>query len=802
MRFSLNWLRHWVPTELDAEAVADRLTNAGLEVDRVETIGAGLDGVVVGRIRACEPHPDADRLRVCEVDYGAQAPVTIVCGAPNARAGLVAPLATVGTELPGGLKIKPAKLRGVASNGMLCSAPELGLGQDAGGLMELPDTLAPGRPLAAALGLPDHVIEVDLTPNRADCLSIRGVARELAAIEGLECRAPVIEPVPASSERGVPIELIDPAGCPRYVGRVIEGVDPNAPTPAWMVERLERCGVRSLGPIVDTTNYVMLELGQPMHAFDLARLSGGIRVRRAQPGDEIELLDGQRIEPDEDMLLICDHERPVALAGIMGGEQSAVHADTRDILLESAWFNPAAIIGKGRRYGLVTDSAHRFERGVDPQLQATAIERATALIVAIAGGRPGPVLEQRDDQHLPVVRAVGLRVERVNRVLGTGLRPERIREILERLGMQVEETADGFEVTPPSARRDIEIEVDLIEEVARLAGYDNLPAREPRGRLRAIVDSEREIGLDALRRSLQARGFNEIMTWSFVAAEDLESLGLAAGAQPLANPLSQDLAVLRTSLLPGLLRTAAANLRHQQPRLKLFETGHVFAAGDEDGEADGRDGPGGEWQRLGLLLAGRAEPENWLAPKRPFDFYDLKGEIEHLLGVLGHRGGSIECRPAERAWLHPGQGCAVRLSGETIGYAGQLHPARAPSAGLDGAVFVAELDLDRLRRRELPGFAGLSRYPSVRRDLAMVVPESVPAASLVATVQQSAGEVLEKCIVFDQYQGGAIESGYKSVAIGLILRDVSRTLTDDAVDSVMLRVTDSLKRECNATIRT
>lgn len=791
MRFSLNWLRQWVPTDLDAESVADRLTAAGLEVDQLETVGEDLGGVLVAEITDCRPHPDADRLKVCEVEFGGDAPVTIVCGAPNARAGLKAPLATVGTTLPNGLKIKPAKLRGVASEGMLCSGPELGLGEDASGLLELANALETGTPLAQALVLPDHVIEVDLTPNRADCLSIRGIARELAAAASLECREPEIVSVPAAHNDAVEIELLDPDDCPRYVGRLIRGIDPDALTPAWMVERLERSGLRARSPIVDVTNYVLLELGQPMHAFDAGVIQGGIRVRRARPGDRITLLDGQDIAPDEDMLLICDHDRSVALAGIMGGQDSAVGDDTRDILLESAWFNPATIIGKSRRLGLATDSAHRFERGVDPELQVAAIERATALILEIAGGSAGPVIEQSVPDRLPETASIRLRLDRVNQVLGTELDADRVGDVLERLGMNVQRGDNEFRVRPPSARRDLAVEVDLIEEVARLVGYDQLPSRAPGGRLRAIVPSERSVAMEKLRSTLHARGFQEIMTWSFVSDEDLARLSLQASAQPLANPLSQDMGVLRTSLLPGLLRTASANLRHQQPRLKLFETGHVFSAGKSWVESE----------RVGLLIGGSAYPESWLDERRDFDFYDLKGEIEHLAGCLGHPPGSLQAAAGGADFLHPGQSCTFTFRGKALGLAGQLHPAIAAELDLGTTAFVAELDLELLRRRELPEFSGTARFPSVRRDLAMIVPESVPAAELQRVSAKAAGPMLERCIIFDKYQGQGIESGYKSIAIGLILRDVSRTLTDDEVDSVMLSVVESLKQECKVRLR-
>lgn len=796
MRFSYEWLSDWVRTDGTAEQAAERLTGAGLEVDEIVVLGDGLDGVVVGRITACVPHPDADRLRVCTVDVGNDEPLDIVCGAPNAREGLIAPVATIGSRLPNGMKIKAAKLRGVASSGMLCSAPELGLGEDASGLLELADDLQPGQPLADALGLPDHVIELDLTPNRADCLSIRGIAHELAALEGAELTPPALEAVAAAGDREISIELDDPAACPRYVGRVIEGVDPTAQTPPWMVQRLERCGIRSLGPIVDVTNYVLLELGQPMHAFDLDRLEGGIRVRRAEAGETLELLNEQRIELDDELLVIADHAGPVALAGIMGGQPSAVTDATRDILLESAWFSPAVITGKARRFGLATDSSHRFERGVDPELQALALERATALIVDIAGGTAGPTTDVRSDAHRPAQPTIEFRPERVNRLLGTDLMRDEMLDVLVRLGMQVEGESDGERVTvrAPSRRRDLEIEVDLIEEIARVVGYDRLPTRAPGGRLRAAVASERSTPLATLDHSLQARGFREIITWSFVPRESLERLGLDERAQPLANPLSRDMAVLRTSLLPGLIDTASSNLRHQHRRLRLYETGHVFEAG--------RGGKSFvETRRLGLAMAGEAFCEAWNVERRPVDFFDLKGEVEQVFALAGHEPGSLAVAAARRAWLHPGQSAAIEIAGRAVGWMGQLHPALADAFELDLPLFVAEIDLAPLQQRELPEYAGLSRFPSVRRDLALAVPEALSAAALVAAVRSAAGPLLAECRIFDTYSGKGIESGFKGIAIGLILRDVSRTLTDGDADRVVDGVIKTLKEAYGVMLR-
>ena len=791
MRFSYNWLRQWVETESSAEQLAERLTSAGLESDSVTPLGLDLDGVVVGEIIACEQHPDADRLRVCQVEYGQEEPVTIVCGAPNARIGLKAPLATLGSELPGGFKIKPAKLRGVQSFGMLCSAPELGLGDDKSGLMELPSSSQTGQKIAEALALPDWVIELDLTPNRADCLSIRGIAHELAAIESIAAQSPDIHELPAESDATVEIELIDSADCPRYVGRVIEGIDVQAQTPDWMVQRLERCGLRSLGPIVDVTNYVLLELGQPMHAFDLSRISGGIRVRRAKQSEKLKLLDDSEIEADADMLLIADHEKPLALAGIMGGADSAVSDATHDILLESAWFNPIIISGRARRLGMATDSSHRFERGVDPALQRIAIERASALIVEIAGGRPGPIVDRQSPEDLPGSVDIELRVDRVNRLLGTELQAADIEGVLQRLEMQVESDGQVLRVRPPLRRRDLELEVDLIEEVARLIGYDHLPSERPGGRLFSQVRSERQMPDRFIRDSLQARGFQEIMTWSFVSAEDLQQLALAESAQALANPLSAEMGILRTSLLPGLVKTASANLRHQQSRLRLFEVGHVFNVGERFNET----------RRLGLLMAGRRQPESWNQAAAETDFFDLKGELEQLLQLIGHSHRDIQIEPGQRDWLHPGQAAELKLDGEPVGWLGQLHPAIAVDMDIDAKLFVAELALDTITEKALPAYHAAGRFPAVRRDLALIAPDDLPASGIEQTVRSAAGTWLEQCIIFDLYIGKEIESGCKSIAIGLIFREVSRTLTDEEIEQVMSDVVQALKQNCNVRLR-
>ncbi len=791
MRFSFNWLSEWLDLESSADEVAKRLTSAGLEADSVTPVGVGLDGVVVGEIVDCKPHPDADRLQICTVKAGDDEALQIVCGAPNARTGLKAPLARIGAALPGGLKIKPAKLRGIESNGMLCSAPELGLGDDAAGLLELPEQSSAGTPLACLLGLPDWVIELDLTPNRSDCLSLRGIAHELAALEGCALRVPDMPPVPAQIDDTLAIELKAPADCPRYAGRVIRGINPTAATPAWMVERLTRSGVRSLGPVVDVTNYVLLELGQPMHAFDLERIEGPIQVRRAAENESLVLLDESDIKAESDMLLIADQTKPLALAGIMGGADSAVSDETRDILLESAWFNPASISGRARRLGMATDSSHRFERGVDPELQRLAIERATALIIEIAGGRPGPVLDESDPQHMPATHDVDLRPARVNQLLGTDLASNRIADLLSGLGMQVAADGERLSVRPPSRRRDIELEVDLIEEVARLVGYDALPSKRPGGSLRSQVPSEKQVPERAIRDGLQARGFQEIMSWSFVSSADLGRFQMTDSAQPLANPLNVDMSVLRTSLLPGLVRTARTNLRHQRSRLRLYELGHVFS----------QDTSQGEQLRLALLLTGQRHRESWSQPSLTVDFYDVKGEVEQLLATAGHASTELELSDAQVPYLHPGQSAQIKLKGQSIGWIGQLHPTLLDELDISQSVFVAEMDWRRISDRQLPSYRAVGRFPAVRRDLALIAPESLSAANIQKTIESAAGALLEQCIIFDIYAGKGIESGFKSIAIGLIFREVSRTLTDEEIERVVSSVVTRLQQDCNVTLR-
>ena len=794
MKFSENWLREHVPTSATRERLAEVLTAIGLEVEDLAVLDEALEGVVVARIVTADRHPEADRLQVCQVDAGTGEPLQIVCGAPNARAGLVAPLATIGTRV-GELTIKAARLRGVASNGMLCSARELGIDADASGLLELPDDAPVGAPLADYLGLPDASIEIKLTPNRADCFSVRGIAFDVAAAVGSEVAAFDVPPVPAAIEASLPVALDAGADAPRYLGRVIEGVDATAPTPLWMAERLRRSGVRPVSLLVDITQYVMLELGQPMHAFDRDLLHGPVAVRRARAGETLKLLDGREVALDGEFLAITDADRVVALAGVMGGFDTRVTDATRNVFLESAHFAPAAIIGRSRRLGMHTDAAHRFERGVDPALPRTAIELATRLVLDIAGGQPGRVIEAELPEHLPQPQAIVLRRARLARVLGLAVADAEVSRILHALGMEVAETEEGWRVVPPTRRFDIAIEEDLIEEVARIHGYDAIPTTLPGGATRVAEPSETCVGEEEVRAQMVARGYYEAIDFAFVERSLLETWHAGAGAVALANPLSAELAVMRTALLPGLVAAAARNLARQQSRVRLFELGKVFSAADDGGAPV-------ETLRIAALIQGDAQAEQWGASARPVDFHDIKGDLESLAACAGAR---LEYRPSDAPHGHPGRSAeVVRVdAGEPrrLGWIGELHPRLRRALGLETPVLAFELDLAPLRERALARATGLSRFPSVRRDLAFVAPEGVPWSALEATIRKAAGPLLAELRLFDRYIGKGVDPGFRSLATGLILQDNSRTLTESDVDVAVAAVIAALQMEHGARIR-
>ena len=789
MKFSENWLRQHVATTASREELAATLTAIGLEVEELTVLGEGLDGVVVARIVECAKHPEADRLQVCQVDAGTGALLQIVCGAPNARPGLVAPLAMVGAKL-GEIAIKAAKLRRVESNGMLCSARELGVDADASGLMELPDDAPVGVALAEYLGLPDASIELKLTPNRADCFSVRGIAHDVAAAFGSQVVAFDATPMPALNDARLEVRLEAGADAPRYLGRVVEGVDAARPTPVWMAERLRRSGVRPVSLLVDITQYVMLELGQPMHAYDRDLLRGPVAVRPARKGESLRLLNGDDAELDSGFLAITDADRVVGLAGIMGGDDTKVGAATRNVFLEAAHFAPAAIIGRGRRLGLHTDAAHRFERGVDPELPRTAIEVATRLLVEIAGGAPGPVVEAAQPEHLPQPAPIRLRRARLARLLGTSVADAEVERILVALGLAVASDPEGWQVTPPARRFDIAIEEDLVEEVARIHGYDAIPATLPGGAMRLAPVTETRVEDADVRRQLAARDYLEALEFAFVDAGLLSRWSMGEGSVALANPLSAELGVMRTSLLPGLVDALGRNAARQQARVRLFEVGKVFASRNA--------GAPRETLKVAGAACGPVAAEQWGLPGRDVDFHDIKGDLESLAALAR---AELEYRPSTAPWGHLGRSADVFRDGTRIGWIGQLHPRLQKALDLDVDVVAFELDLEPLLARPLPRAAALSRYPSVRRDLAFVVPDAVAWAAVAASVKAAAGPSLRDLRLFDRYAGKGVESGFKSFAMGLILQDESRTLTDRDVDAVVASVTAALERDHGAAIR-
>ncbi|MCC4591146.1 phenylalanine--tRNA ligase subunit beta [Xanthomonas campestris pv. cannae] len=791
MKFSENWLRSHVPTQASREQLTATLTAIGLEVEEVVPLGDSLQQVVVARIVEAAPHPEADRLQVCRVDAGQGELLQIVCGAPNARAGLVAPLALVGAQV-GGIAIKPAKLRGVASNGMLCSAKELGLDSDASGLFELPDDAPVGQALTEYLGLPDASIEIKLTPNRADCFGVRGIAYDVAAACGSDVLPLAVTPAAVSSERTLAVTLDAGADAPRYCGRVVEDLDPAAKTPLWMAERLRRSGVRPVSLLVDITQYVMLELGQPMHAFDLDTLQGPVGVRHARDGETLTLLDGREAALDPAFLLVTDADRPVALAGLMGGHATRVTETTCHVFLEAAHFAPAAIMGRGRKLGLHTDAGHRFERGVDPALPRQALELATRLVLELAGGRAGPVVEAALPEFLPAPAPIALRRARILRVLGIEIADADVERILRALGMEVTASADGWQVTAPSRRFDIAIEEDLIEELARIHGYDRLPTTLPGGATRIAMDSETQLDERSVRRQLLARELLETINYAFVDAALLDQWGLHDGRVALANPLSAELAVMRPSLLPGLVAALGRNAARQAGRVRLFELGKVFAAAAEAGAAPT------ETQRVAAAVCGDADALQWGLPARKVDFHDLKGDLEALAAASGAR---LDYRPSTHPFAHPTRSADVYRDETRIGWIGQLHPRLLQAMQIDVDVLAFELDLAPLAARALPRAAELSRFPSVRRDLAFVVPDAVSWAALARSVRAAVGPLLREVVLFDRYVGAGVEAGCKSLAMGLILQDNTRTLTDRDVEAVVADAVAALAREHDARMR-
>jgi phenylalanyl-tRNA synthetase beta chain len=801
MIFTQQWVSDWlgklVPEGiLEADKLVAQLTMAGLEVNAHGPVAAMFSGVIVAEVTEVEQHPDADRLRVCQVSDGTHS-WQVVCGAANVRPGLRVPYATVGAQLPAeergkSFTIKTAKLRGVESNGMLCSAAELGLADAADGLLELPSDAPLGVNIRAFLGLDDTFFEMDLTPNRGDCLSIRGLAREIAALNNLPFKQPAMAAVPATINDTFPVSVAAPNACPRYLGRVIRNIDVAAATPLWMQERLRRCGLRSIDAVVDVTNYVLLELGQPMHAFDLARLRDGIVVRLARAGDSLTLLDGKNIVPETDTLLITDASGALALAGIMGGEHSGVSETTSDVFLECAYFDPLAVAGRARRYGLHTDSSHRYERGVDYCLQSLAMDRATALLLEICGGEPGPVTEQSSE--VPESRQISLAPAHVARLLGLSMSDDEIINILNKLGLNLESRSkDALLFNIPSFRFDLNIEVDLIEELARVHGYERLPVTRPAVRMQLPEQPESVVGIARLRERLVTLGYQQVITYSFVEP------GLMTAVQPvpdpvaLKNPISADMSVMRTSLWPGLLSVLKHNVNRQQTRVRLFETGQVFLRQSH--------GVINQPERLAGLIYGARMPKEWSQGTEKADFYDIKGDLETILSLTGKRAFGFSFERVTHPALHSGQSASVMLAGRAIGLVGTISPRLQRELDLADRVLLFEIDLSEILTAEVPAFKGVSRFPEVSRDLAFVIDQQVSAGAIRTLLQELAGEFLINLRIFDVYQGDAVGKNKKSVALGLTWQHPSRTLGDDDISVIIERCVKGLEDNFKAKLR-
>lgn len=791
MRFSESWLREWVNPDVDTKTLADQLTMAGLEVDAVEPAAPDFNDVVVGRVQAVEPHPNAEKLRLCLVDTASGDPLQIICGAANVAEGMKVPVARLGARLPGDFRIKRAKLRGVESLGMICSAAELGLAEASEGIMSLPANAPVGEDLRAYLELDDQCIELDLTPDRADCLSLAGVSREVGVINRSPVQGPIVDAVPAGIDDCFAVHLQAPEACPNYVCRVIRNIDPIVETPLWIQERLRRSGLRSISPVVDVTNYVLLELGQPMHGFDLDRLDGEIRVRMAVAGERLALLNGEEIELRDDTLVIADRNQPIALAGIMGGADTGVESHTRNILLESAFFSPEAISGKARSYGLSTDSSHRFERGVDPQLQEKAVERATQLLLDIVGGEPGPIVAVTSKENMPERGKLRLRHDRIGKLLGVELADETVEDILTRLGMDLSPAGDGWDLIPPSSRFDLLLEADLIAELGRIYGYGKIPVTHARSAATTEATAETTFDLDRAKLALVARGYHEVIAYSFISPTLQQRIDPDRDALALSNPLSTDMSVMRTSLWPGLLQTARQNQARQQARVRIFESGLRFLREGYELKQE---------PMLSGLAVGASAPEQWGMKVRPVDFYGAKADVEALLELTGC-SDRFRFIHAEHPALHPGQCAGIERGGRKVGLLGMLHPALAAELDIDGNAFLFEILLAQLEPGLLPTFVPLSRFPAIRRDLAIVVDSDVTYDQVRACVSAAASDLLRDLVLFDVYQGENIDSGRKSLALGLILQASSQTLTDQNVEETISRVLARLVNDLGARLR-
>jgi len=794
MRFNKSWIDELVPNSLTADELAAQITMAGLEVDSVEPAAGAFHGVVVGEVVSCGQHPNADKLHVTKVNVGGPELLDIVCGAPNCRQGLRVAVATVGAVLPGDFVIKKAKLRGEPSLGMLCSFSELGISADHSGIIELPVDAPIGQDLRDYLHLNDSCIEVDLTANRSDCLGMLGLAREIAALNRTHYHQPEFAPVSSTLADQYTVQVLNAKECPRYVSRVLKGLNVQAKTPLWMQERLRRCGLRSIDPVVDVTNYVMLLLGQPMHAYDLQQLQGPLQVRLAHDGEKLVLLDDNEATLRADTLVIADDRGAIAMAGIFGGLATGVTATTADVLLESAFFDPLSITGRARNYGLRTDASHRFERGVDPTVQQLAIDIASSLLIEICGGACGPVTEIASPAHLPAVKTVALTRKKLTQLVGIAFADAEVVDILTRLGMQVTATADGWSAQVPSWRFDIAIAEDLVEEVARVHGYNNIPNLPPVAQLTMSHHQEAIQPLKRVRDLLVARGFHEAITYSFIEPELLKTFNPDADPMILPNPIASDMSAMRVSLLPGLVNTVVYNQNRQQSRIRLFETGLRFVK-----DATAENGIRQESMLAGIIT-GTASNENWAIEERTVDFFDLKGDLEAVLELTA-TPEHFHFVAGQHAAMHPGQTAAILCDDKTIGYIGVIHPSFEKKLGLKSKAIVFELELSAVLNRAVPAYTDISKFPANRRDLAFVVDQTISADQILRLTRKVGGNQVVGINLFDVYQGAGVADGKKSLALSVTLQHTDRTLEEKEIAETIDHIVDALRVEFNATLR-
>ncbi|NIF47759.1 phenylalanine--tRNA ligase subunit beta [Enterobacter sp. Ap-1006] len=794
MKFSELWLREWVNPANSSDELSSQITMAGLEVDGVDAVAGAFHGVVVGEVVECGQHPNADKLRVTKINVGGDRLLDIVCGAPNCRQGLKVAVATVGAVLPGDFKIKAAKLRGEPSEGMLCSFSELGISDDHNGIIELPADAPIGTDIREYLKLDDNTIEISVTPNRADCLGIIGVARDVAVVNKLPLVEPEITAVAATINDTLPIRVDAAEACPRYLGRVVKGINVKAPTPLWMKEKLRRCGIRSIDAVVDVTNYVLLELGQPMHAFDLNRIEGGIVVRMAEEGETLVLLDGSEAKLNADTLVIADHNKALAMGGIFGGEHSGVNDETQNVLLECAFFSPLSITGRARRHGLHTDASHRYERGVDPVLQYKAMERATRLLVDICGGEAGPVIDVTSEAHLPKRATITLRRSKLDRLIGHHIEDAQVSDILRRLGCEVTEGQAQWTAVAPSWRFDMEIEEDLVEEVVRVYGYNSIPNSPVQAGLVMGTHREADLSLKRVKTMLVDKGYQEVITYSFVDPKIQQLLHPGEENLILPNPISTDMSAMRLSLWSGLLTTVVYNQNRQQSRVRIFESGLRFVP---DTQAD--LGIRQDLMLAGAICGNRYE-EHWDLARNTVDFYDLKGDLESVLALTG-KLSDIEFRAQANPALHPGQSAAIYLAGECIGFIGVVHPELERKLDLNGRTVVFEVLWSKLADRAVPEAQDVSRFPANRRDIAVVVAENVPAADVLAECKKVGANQVVGVNLFDVYRGKGVADGYKSLAISLILQDTGRTLEEEEMAATVAKCVEALKERFQASLR-